>query len=184
MEQELTQEESKDLASGKKDLLIFWLRMAGWILTGTVAPITTFAIKFGLFTEYGYNITTDELGNVTGTRIALNGWGIISILLIALTINAILKEILAAHSKYSLTKQCLQGAISRIVPCLIALGITYYISGVIKQIEFCLVVLIITQCAAIPLNPLPAWKYKKLGEESYGDVLTEIVKLLKKRGVK
>ena len=57
MEPEMTQEESQDLAAGKKSLLVFWLRMVGWVLTGTVAPITTFAIKFGLFTEYGYNIT-------------------------------------------------------------------------------------------------------------------------------
>ena len=184
MEPEMTQEESQDLAAGKKALLVFWLRMVGWILTGTVAPITTFAIKFGLFTEYGYDVTTDELGNVTGMKIALNGWGIISILLIALTVSSVLKEILEAHSKYSMTKQCIQGAISRIIPLAVALGITYYISGVIQQVEFCLAVMIISQCAAIPLNPLPAWKYKKLGEESYNDIWTEIVKIIKKRGGK
>lgn len=165
----LTEEQAE--ASGRKDLLVFWLRMLGYICAGTVAPITTFAIKFGLFTEYGYTVTTDELGNVTGMNIALNGWGIISCVLVAYTAIGIIKDIIDSYSGYSFTKQCLTGLVKKIIPLVVGLFICYFLKGVLDQVMFCLGTLAICEIAAVPLNPMPAYKAKKQAVENYDDIL-------------
>jgi hypothetical protein len=164
----------------RKDLLIFWLRMVGWLITGVAVPITVFSINFGLFTEYGYQITTDELGNVTSMNIALNGWGIISAVLIGFTAISICNEVIDAYSsKYSLTKQILVGITSKLIPLLIGIVVCVFLKGCLDQIIFCLSTIAISQLAAIPLNPLPKWKAEKKDEEDYSDLITGLRKLLK-----
>lgn len=189
MEDEILSEQIVQETSSRKGLLVFWLRMLGWLATGLGAPIATFAIKFGLFTKSGYELTVDEMGNVTSSTIALNGWGIVSCILIGFTAISILKEVIDAYSnKYSLAKQCFTGLKNKIIPITIAVVILYFLKGVIDQIIFCLVVIGISEIAAIPLNPLPEWRNRKQGEEDYSDLLTGFVKLVKqaskKKGVK
>lgn len=182
----LTSEETPESVSARKELLIFWARMIGWLAAGVGAPISVFAIKFGLFTEYGYAVTTDELGNVVDSHVALNGWGIVSAFLIGFTAISIVSEIIDAYSnKYSFTKQCLVGLKNRIIPLAIALVICFFLKGVIEQIIFCIEIIGLSQIAAIPLNPMPKWKAKVKGEEDYSDVITGLRKLLKtKKGDK
>ena len=183
--EEAHSDETSESVSARKRLLIFWLRMIGWLATGVAAPITVFSIKFGLFNKYGYQITTDELGNVTGIHVALNGWGIVSCLLIGFTIISIMNEIVDAYSKkYSLTKQILVGLRNRILPIAIAIAICFFLKGCIEQIIFCLTTIGIAQLAAIPLNPLPEWKYRVKGEEDYSDVITGLRKFLKRENKK
>ena len=180
--EEAQSDETSESVAARKRLLVFWLRMIGWLAAGVGAPITTFALKFGLFTKYGYEVTTDELGNVTGSHIAINGWGIVSIVLIGAAVLSIISEIIDAYShKYSLTKQCLVGLKNRIIPIAIAIGVCFYLKGVIEQIIFCLTVIGISQFAAIPLNPMPEWKSRVKGEEDYSDVITGLAKLIKER---
>lgn len=175
-----TAEETEESVEARKKLLIFWARMIGWLAAGVGAPITTFSIKFGLFNTYGYQLTTDELGNVTGSYIALNGWGLISCILLGAAALSIISEIIDAYTNtYSLTKQCLMGLKNRIIPIAIAIGACYYLKGVMEQVIFCLMVIGISQIAAIPLNPMPEWKYRKKGVEDYSDVLTGLRTFLK-----
>jgi hypothetical protein len=163
-----------------KSRLIFWGRMTGWLGTGVVAPITTFAVKFGLFTKS--EPVTDALGNVIQQKgIALNGWGIVCCLLIGSYIMQILKEVVDSNKGYSLTKQCYDG-LMKLIPLIMAYGICYFLNGVLAQIMYCLAILIVCRAAAVPLNPLPKWRYDKTGEEDYSDLLgglTEIVKQFK-----
>jgi len=181
LQDEALAEESKETVSARKRLLIFWSRMLGWLATGVGAPITVFSIKFGLFTKYGYQITTDELGNVTGSYIALNGWGIISCILVGAAAISIINEIIDAYShKYSFAKQCFVGLRNRILPLAIAIAICFWLKGVMEQIIFCLIVIGISQLAAIPLNPMPEWKARVKGEEDYSDILTGLRTFLKK----
>lgn len=185
----LPPEENSSSAYARKELLIFWLRMIGWAAAAVAAPITTFSIKFGLFTEYGYQVTTDDLGNVTGMKVALNGWGIVSILLIAFAIISVLNEVIDAYAKkYSYAKQILLGIKNKIVPIAVAIGVCYFLKGVVDQIIFCLTTIGICQLAATALNPLPEWKSKKKGEEDYSDLISLLPKYIrskmKKEGIK
>ena len=173
-------DEDLTVTDKRKHLIIFWSRMVGRLLTGTAAPIGVFAWKFGLFDVTSYTTTTDELGNVTSVSVALNGWGILSCFLIGLTMINIIKEVLSAYQGYSLPKQCLKGLNSRIIPLVIAFFICYFLKGVIDQILFCLATFIFTQIAAIPLNPLPSWRYNKTKQEDYDDAYSLIVKALKR----
>ena len=185
LNEQANSEETKESVEARKRLLVFWARMIGWLAAGVGAPITTFALKFGLFTKYGYEVTTDELGNVTGSHIAINGWGIVSIVLIGAAVLSIISEIIDAYShKYSLTKQCLVGLKNRIIPIAIAIGVCFYLKGVIEQIIFCLTVIGISQLAAIPLNPMPEWKSRVKGEEDYSDIITGLRTFLKSRNKK
>jgi hypothetical protein len=175
-----TDTETEKLNEGRQSLLVFWLRMAGYVLAGVGAPITTFAVKFGLFNTYGYETVTDELGNVVGTRVALNGWGIVSVVLAGVFFINVMKQIVASYSGYSMTKQVLMGVYQKILPLAIAIGICYFLKGVLDQILFCLITIGISQIVAIPLNPLPKWSADR-GEESYEDLISRGISLFKRR---
>lgn len=158
---------------------VFWLRMVGWFGVGCLTPITVFAVKFGLFKV---TPTVDSLGNtVSDTSISLSGWGIVACLLLGSYIANIVKEVADAYTGYSLAKQCYKG-IAKTIPLVMAYLICYFLSGVMTEVMYCLAWLIICRLVAIPLNPLPKWKYEKKGIEDYDDALkylTNIVKLKK-----
>lgn len=171
------------MTSKTKSRIVFWSRMTGWLGVGVAAPVTAFATKFGLFTSQ--EPVVDALGNtVQHGSIALNGWGIVCCLLVGSYVIQILKEIVAANQGYSMTKQMYDGAV-KLIPYIIAYGICFFLNGVIGQIMYCLAVLIVCKLVAIPLNPLPKWRYEKSGVEDYRDLLdglTEIFKNLRKKG--
>lgn len=169
------------MTSKTKSRVIFWSRMTGWLGTGVVAPVIVFATKFGLFAKQ--EPVVDALGNVVQQKgIALNGWGIICCMLIGSYVMQILKEVVAANQGYSLTKQCYDG-VMKLIPLIMAYGICFFLNGVIGQLMYCLAILIVCRAVAIPLNPLPKWRFDKTGVEDYSDILsglTDIVKKLKK----
>ena len=95
-----------------KNLVVFWIRMVSWVLTQTVAPITVFGIKFGLFKSASVTTVTDELGNVveTSTSISLNGWGIVSVFIVGWTVYQIINSVFdAMEAGYSMSKQVIEG---------------------------------------------------------------------------
>lgn len=158
---------------------VFWTRMFAWIGTSVGAPIAVFAKKFGLFTVN--KSVYDELGNpIIEESISLNGWGILSCILVGWMGIQILKEIRKAYSEYSFTKQCLDGVIHSVLPLLVGYGVCFFLKGVIEQIMYCIAILIACKIAAVPLNPLPKWRYDTTGVEDYGDAFSELVKMLRK----
>lgn len=162
---------------------VFWGRLICWISASTVAPIAVFASKFGLFSEQHYEPMYDELGNViNATPPALNGWGIVSCMIIGLTITSILKEVVKAYSGYSLPKQVLTGIVNSVLPLVVCFGICYFLEGVLDSVKYCLIILIITKLIAIPLNPLPKWRYEKNGVENYDEFINTVIKHFKKEG--
>lgn len=168
-----------------KNRITFVTRLVSWLGIGCGIPIGVFAYKFGLFKET--TVLTDELGNViTETSLSLNGWGIVSCLLVGTFLSSIFKEVYESCEGYSLMKQCYKGICSTI-PLIVAFAICYFLKGVIDQIMFCLITIIICKLISTPLNPLPKWKYEKLGKEDYSSIteaLTNFVKEHTKRGEK
>lgn len=97
---------------------------------------------------------------------------------------SVLKEVVDAQQGYSLTKQCWVG-LRKTMPLIVALAILYFLNGVIEQVIFCLIIVIICRLIATPINPLPKWKYEKQGKEEYtaaSEALTNFVKNSLKRG--
>ena len=160
-----------------KALILFWTRMFGWLVF-SLMPIGVFAYKFGLFKPNV--IETDSLGNVISTpSVALNGWGIVACVIVGITAIQILKEIIAAYPNYSFVKQCFTGFTKVIMPLLVCFGVCVFLQGCIQHVTFCLGTLLACQCVAIPLNPLPKWRYEKTGKEDYSDALSFLTKFVK-----
>lgn len=160
-----------------KKRTIFIVRLVSWILIGCVAPIIFFAIKFGLFREV--TVVQDELGNIVSRNdFSLNGWGIVSVLLVGSFISNILKEVSDAFVGYSLLKQCYKGLCST-MPLIIAFAVCYFLNGVLEQVMLCLIVLILCKLISTPINPLPKWKYEKRGAEDYSTMFEHFTKFVK-----
>ena len=124
-----------------KKRTVFWTRLFSWLLVGCFTPIAVFSYKFGLFKQA--TPAYDELGNtIVRENLALNGWGIVSCLLIGSFIIAILKEVAASYTGYSLIKQCYTG-LCKTMPFIIAYFVMYFLNNVISQVMFCLMVLIL-----------------------------------------
>ena len=166
-----------------KSRILFWTRLISWLSIGCGIPIGVFAHKFGLFTKHV--VEYDELGNIVSQPdISLNGWGIISILLIGSFISTIVKEIADSYTGYSLVKQCYIG-FCKTMPFIIAFAILYFLKNIIEQTMFCLGIIVVCRLVSIPLNPLPKWRCEKQGVEDYSTLsenLTKIVKTCMKRG--
>lgn len=157
--------------------------MLGWLIF-SLLPIGVFAYKFGLFKPDATE--TDSLGNVVSTpSVALNGWGIIACIIVGITAIQILKEVIAAYPNYSFAKQCFTGFTRTILPLLICFGVCVFLQGCIQHVTFCLGTFLACQCIAIPLNPLPKWRYEKAGKEDYSNALsflTDFVKSMSGKG--
>lgn len=173
-------EKAHILSPNAKRLLIFWTRMLGWIVTSCVIPIVTFSVKFGLFNKT--TVRTDSLGNVIETQsTSLNGWGIVACAVIGFTVSTILKEVITAYPQYSLAKQWLTGFRKIVLPLLIGFFVCLFINNVIQHIMFCLGTLAVCQFIAIPLNPLPKWRYEKSGTEDYASALSYLTEIVKNK---
>jgi hypothetical protein len=165
------------MTSKTKFRAVFWGRMSGWLGTSVVIPIAVFASKFGLFKQN--TVVVDSLGNVVQkTNLSLNGWGIVCCLIVGSTVLQILKEVVAASKGYSLAKQCYDG-LAKLMPLVIAYCICYFLHDTISQAMFCLGTLIACRAIAIPLNPLPKWRYEKTGVENYADLLDGLIDFVK-----
>ena len=155
--------------------------MLGWVLTSCVAPIAVFSVKFGLFDRSGYEVVTDELGNIVSVNpTALNGWGIISCVIVLWTVVQILKDVKDSYTGYSFIKQCIDGVL-KVMPFVIAFTICFFLRDALNEIMDCLIVVIIARLVAVPLNPLPKWKFERKGIEDYEDGLALIVKYIKEK---
>lgn len=164
-----------------KSLILFWIRLIMWVGASCIAPIAVFSNKFGLFKETSYEPVYDELGNVVNASPpALNGWGIVSCLIVGFTVISMLKEISKAYVGYSFTKQIIQGILSAI-PIMICFAICHFLKDNLDAIRYCLATIILTKLIAIPLNPLPKWRYEKSGIEAYDDFITTVSKYIKER---
>lgn len=170
------------LSEKSKYRIVFWIRMVLWTAISCATPVVVFAYKFGLFKS---TPQYDSLGNViSNTNISLNGWGIVSCIIVGMFLISIIQEIADAYVGYSLIKQCYVG-VSKLIPLVILYALCYFLSGAIGHLMYCLAVLIICKAIGIPLNPLPKWKYDKLGVEDYTDALkflSNFVKNFKKGG--
>lgn len=158
--------------------LIFWVRLLSWLSIGCGIPVSVFAIKFGLFTRQ--TVQYDELGNIVSqTSTSLNGWGVVSIIVIGSFITHILKELASSCSGYSLLKQCYIG-VCKTVPLIITFAVFYALNGVTYQILYCLSVLIVCRLISIPIDPLPKWRFEKTGAENYSTLVENIAHLIKR----
>lgn len=170
------------LSPNAKRLIIFWTRMVVWIAFSCIIPISVFAAKFGLFKES--SIQYDSLGNVVeASSVSLNGWGIVACAIVGFTASAIIKEVIAAYPGYSLTKQWLSGFRKTVLPLVIGFFVCLFIREVVAHLMFCFGTLAVCQFIAVPVNPLPKWRFEKSGVEDYTSTMSGLASFVKHKNL-
>lgn len=120
----------------------FWIRLILYILFGGLIPFIFLVWRFNLF------------GKVSS--ISIGGWGIVAIIFIAIFFAKLFKAV-REGLPYSIWTQILDGIVKVIIP-LVAVAISVYLfKDLMMQIFQFLMVVIICELVAIPVNPIPKW---------------------------
>lgn len=128
----------------KNQKIIFYVRLALFILIGCVAPFAFIAWRFGLF--------------ASATKASLSGWGIVGILIIFFFLRYVY-SILRSGIPYSFITQILAGVFKIIVPLLLMYVALNVIGRNIDQFMQVIVCVILCEIVAIPINPLPKYMH-------------------------
>lgn len=120
----------------------FWLRLSLYIIFGGIIPFAFLVWRFNLF------------GKVSS--ISIGGWGIVAILFVAIFFIRLFKAV-RKGLPYSIWTQILDGIVKIIIPLAVAAVIVYLFKDLTEQIFQFLMVLIVSELIAIPVNPIPRW---------------------------
>lgn len=123
----------------------FTIKLILWLIFVAVIPIMAIVDKYDL---------------VKNGTLKYTGWGIIVGVIAFVVIMVVLGYILKLI-KWSMTKQVLTGVMIVIVPLIFLLILTDLITKNIENIKYILIVSIISEAIAIPINPFPRMIYEK-----------------------
>lgn len=134
------EEQNKKTMNNEKK--IFWIRFSLYVLFGWVIPVGFLIWRFNLFNKID--------------AISIGGWGIVCILFTAGFFIRLMKQV-KKGLPYSLGSQVLEGYMKVVIPLLAATLCIYAVQNLIEQLIQFLIVLVISEAIAIPLNPFPKW---------------------------
>ena len=137
---------------------IFLARLILFTIFACVLPFSFIAWRYHIFT--------------TLNSVSLSGWGIIAIV-IALVFIVYVARMLKRGMPYSMLTQCIGGLLKVTLPLIILYVVVNAIKNQSEIFLPALLVVIISETIAIPLNPFPKWlndnQIKK--EDSYFEKL-------------
>ena len=137
---------------------IFLARLILFTIFACVLPFSFIAWRYHIFT--------------TLNSISLSGWGIIAIV-IALVFIVYVARMLKRGMPYSMLTQCIGGLLKVTLPLIILYVVVNAIKNQSEIFLQALLVVIISETIAIPINPFPKWlndnQIKK--EDSYFEKL-------------
>lgn len=123
----------------------FTIQLILWLVFSAVIPIIAIANK--------YDFVKDGDAKYTG-------WAIIAGVIAFISIMVALRYVLRLL-KWSMTKQIISGVMLVIVPLIFLFILTDLITNNIGNIKYILVVSIISEFIAIPINPFPKMIWEK-----------------------
>lgn len=123
----------------------FTVQLILWLIFSAVIPIIAIANKYDFVKE--------------GTA-KYTGWAIIAGVIAFIVVMVALRYILRLL-KWSMTKQVISGIMLVIVPLCFLFVLTDLIANNIENIKFILVLSIISEFIAIPINPFPKMIWEK-----------------------
>lgn len=137
---------------------IFLARLILFTIFACVLPFSFIAWRYHIFT--------------TLNSVSLSGWGIIAIV-IALVFIVYVSRMLKRGMPYSMITQCIGGLLKVTLPLVILYVVVNAIKNQSEIFLQALLVVIISETIAIPINPFPKWlndnQIKK--EDSYFEKL-------------
>lgn len=132
----------------------FWIRMALFLLTALVIPLTYILIRYKIL--------------LTETSVKVSIGGFLALALLVLVVAIIIKYYVSGlKHKYSIIKQILSGVAKIIMPlsivllfCLFFRNKTDFLLKNIDKFIETLLVIIPCELIAIVINPLPKWAFE------------------------
>lgn len=145
----------------------FWIRFAIWVLLAVFAPVIYLAVAYGLFTES------------KGGDTCLTGWGTFAIMFTCIMLLVIVNQAKKGMRYGSMARQCIDGYMV-LIPIFCLVLLLDAIKGNIESFERFLIVMIICEAIAVPVNPMRKWAEQNHIEMVEGFISRTIKKALSK----
>lgn len=131
----------------KKKKWPFIVRVIAWVLFACVLPVVFIGWRFEIFEKAG--------------SLQISGWGMIAIIIIAVTIYAIIKYIRAGFIGWSWVKQIINGVVKVILPLGALLAICISMRNNLNCFIQALSVTLVCEVVGIIVNPFPKWVWEQ-----------------------
>ena len=147
---------------GKMTKKEFWIRFGVWFFFAVAIPFTYIACAYGLFENKG---TT------------LSGWGAVALIFVIVMLFNIIKQARAGFPKGTMARQCIDGYLI-LIPIFGALLLVHSLKNTLAEFEKFLIVLIICEAVAVPINPMPTWAHQNEVKETESAVAMALRKMV------
>lgn len=164
-EMEKTEEIASEETDGyrKMSTAEFWIRFSIWVLLALVAPLVYIAVAYGMF-------TTSKGGDT-----CLTGWGTVAIMFTCIMLMVIVSQAKKGMRYGSMARQCIDGY-TVLIPIFCLIVLLEAIKGNIESFERFLIVMIICEAIAIPVNPMRKWAEQNHIERAEGFITRTLKK--------
>ena len=121
----------------------FWIRFGIWISFALLIPVAFIFVAFGIFKE-----------GDTGTK--LSGWGVIGVIFACTMVTIVISDAKKGLTYGNMVRQCIDGY-SVLVWLIGFIFLIDKIKNNAQQFEHFLIVVLISEAIAVPINPLRKW---------------------------
>jgi hypothetical protein len=119
----------------------FILRLSLWVIVAAIVPVCFLFFKYG-FVSHG--------------EARLTGWGVFAIIVTGLILIGMVREVLKGLPYGSMMRQCITGVL-KLIPLFCVIMLLDAVKNSVQQLEEFLIVLLICEAVAVPINPIPRW---------------------------
>lgn len=143
-----------------KDKKIFIARLIFFTIFACILPFIYISLRYELFTKV--------------SKIQVGGWGCVAIVLVLFFVSYVAKMI-KKGIPYSMLTQCLTGFCKVVVPLLMLYVFVYNIKESANLFLNVLLITIVCETIAVPLNPFPKWleDHKRSEQDSLADMIID-----------
>lgn len=143
---EQIKKENTDTETEQKKLTpkqVFIIRMCFWVLFSLLIPVAFIIYRYDLFT--------------TVSHIQFGGWGMLAVIILFTFVIVLGNYLKKGAKRYSLLLQVLSGILKITLPLVALYLILFNVKDSIDLFLQSLMVVIISETIAIPINPMPKW---------------------------
>lgn len=143
-----------------KDKKIFITRIVLFTIFACVLPFIYISLRYELFTKV--------------SKVQVGGWGCIAIIMVLIFVFYVAKMV-KKGIPYSMVTQCITGFCKVIVPLLMLYVFVYNIKESADLFLNVLLITIVCEAIAVPINPFPKWleDHKKSEQDTLADLIID-----------
>lgn len=128
--------------NGKMGTKQFVIRLILWFLFACAVPVGYLAYKYDIFNG--------------GSKHGVTGWGVLAFLVTSVFMITLIREVLIGLPKGSMVRQCIKGLLG-LIPLFLFILLVDKVKNSMAEFETFLIILLISEAIAVPINPLPKW---------------------------